>query len=56
MVAEGVPTARGAFQCARRLGVETPIIDQVHAVLYEGKPLPAAMQDLLGRDPKSERL
>jgi glycerol-3-phosphate dehydrogenase (NAD(P)+) len=56
MVAEGVPTARSAFQCARRLGVETPIIDQVYAVLYEGKPLPAAMQDLLGRDPKSERL
>jgi glycerol-3-phosphate dehydrogenase (NAD(P)+) len=56
MVAEGVPTARSAFECARRLGVETPIIDQVHAVLYEGKPLLAAMQDLLGRDPKSERL
>ena len=56
MVAEGVPTARSAFQCARRLGVETPIIDQVYAVLYEGKPLRTAMRDLLGRDPKSEKL
>jgi glycerol-3-phosphate dehydrogenase (NAD(P)+) len=56
MVAEGIPTTLSAFQCARRLGVETPIIDQVHAVLYQEKPLLLAMQDLLGRDPKAERL
>src|SRR5205814_9551034 len=51
MIAEGVPTTRSASQCARRLGVETPIIDQVYAVLYQSKPLSTAMQDLLGRDP-----
>jgi glycerol-3-phosphate dehydrogenase (NAD(P)+) len=56
MVAEGIPTTLSAFECARRLGVETPIIDQVHAVLYQDKPLLLAMQDLLGRDPKAERL
>jgi glycerol-3-phosphate dehydrogenase (NAD(P)+) len=54
-VAEGIPTARSAFECARKLGVETPIIDQVHAVLHEGKPPPQAMTELLGRDQKSER-
>jgi len=54
-VAEGVPTARSAFECARKLDVETPIIDQVHAVLHEGKPPAQAMQELLGRDQKSER-
>lgn len=54
-VAEGIPTARSAFQCARKLGVETPIIDQVHAVLHEGKNPAQAMQELLGRDQKSER-
>jgi glycerol-3-phosphate dehydrogenase (NAD(P)+) len=54
-VAEGIPTARSAFECARKLGVETPIIDQVHAVLHEGKPPPQAMKELLGRDQKSER-
>ena len=37
-VAEGIPTARSAFECARKLGIETPIIDQVYAVLHEGKP------------------
>ena len=54
-VAEGIPTARSAFECARRLGIETPIIDQVYAVLYEGKQPLQALQELLGRDQKSER-
>lgn len=56
MVAEGIPTAKSAFECARRLGVETPIIDQIYNVLYHEKPLLSAMQELLGRDPKAERL
>src|SRR5881392_904725 len=56
MVAEGIPTAKSAFQCARRIGVDTPIIDQIYAVLYQDKPLLFAMQELLGRGPKPERL
>jgi glycerol-3-phosphate dehydrogenase (NAD(P)+) len=56
MVAEGIPTTKSAFECARRLGVETPIIDQVYAILYQQKPLSLAMEELLGRDPKAERL
>ncbi|MBA3544634.1 MAG: NAD(P)-dependent glycerol-3-phosphate dehydrogenase, partial [Chthoniobacterales bacterium] len=54
-VSEGIPTARSAFECARKFGVETPIIDQVYAVLHEGKSPAQAMQELLGRDQKSER-
>ena len=54
MVAEGVPTAYSAFECARKFGVETPIIDQVKATL-DGTIAPAeAMARLLGRDPKPE--
>lgn len=56
MVAEGVPTAKSAYECARKLNIETPIIDQVYAVLYEGKQPAQALQELLGRDQKSERL
>jgi glycerol-3-phosphate dehydrogenase (NAD(P)+) len=56
MVAEGIPTAKSAFECAGRLEEETPIIDQIYAILYERKPLLLAMQELLGRDPKAERL
>ena len=51
-VAEGIPTACSVFECARKLGVETPIIDQVYAVLHEGAA--QAMQELLGAI-KSER-
>jgi glycerol-3-phosphate dehydrogenase (NAD(P)+) len=54
MVAEGVPTARSALQCAQRLGVETPIISQIHAVLYEGRAPRQAMGALLIRPPKPE--
>ena len=56
MVAEGIPTTKSGYECARRLGIETPIIDQVYAVLYEGKSPPQAMQELLERDQKAERI
>jgi glycerol-3-phosphate dehydrogenase (NAD(P)+) len=54
-VAEGIPTTKSAYECARRLDIETPIIDQVYAVLYEGKPPARALEELLGRDQKAER-
>ncbi len=56
MVAEGIPTARSAWECARRLNVATPIIDQVYAVLYEQKKPIAALEELLKREPKPEHL
>jgi glycerol-3-phosphate dehydrogenase (NAD(P)+) len=55
MVAEGIPTSKSAYECARRLQIETPIIDQIYSVLYEGKRPDQAMQELLGRDQKAER-
>ncbi|MGB9476447.1 MAG: NAD(P)H-dependent glycerol-3-phosphate dehydrogenase [Candidatus Udaeobacter sp.] len=56
MVAEGIPTARSAFECARQLNVETPIIDQVYAVLYEQKKPTVALEEVLGREQKAEQL
>ncbi|MCB1232693.1 MAG: NAD(P)-dependent glycerol-3-phosphate dehydrogenase [Verrucomicrobiae bacterium] len=53
-VAEGVPNARSVYELARRKGVRTPLIDQVYAVLYEGKPTGEALRSLLNRDPRSE--
>jgi glycerol-3-phosphate dehydrogenase (NAD(P)+) len=55
-VAEGIPTTKSAFECALRLGMETPIIDQVYAVLYQQKPPSQALEELLGRDQKAERI
>jgi len=54
MVAEGVPTALSAWQCAQRLGIEAPVTRQIHSVLYEDKPPHEAMWELLGRPPKPE--
>ena len=55
MVAEGIPTTKSAYECARRLRVDTPIIDKVYALLYEKKNPSQALEELLGRDQKSER-
>ena len=55
MVAEGIPTAKSAYECARKLQIETPIIDQIYSVVHESKRPADAMQELLARDQKAER-
>ncbi len=55
MVAEGIPTAKSAYECARKLNVDTPIIDQVYALLYDQKSAGEALHALLGREQKAER-
>jgi glycerol-3-phosphate dehydrogenase (NAD(P)+) len=53
-VAEGYPTARSAYQLARKHHTVTPIIDEVYAMLYEGKNIARAVRDLMSRDLKAE--
>ena len=53
-VAEGVTTADSAYHLAERLGVDLPITSEVHAVLYQGKPVAQAVRDLLARPLKKE--
>ncbi len=53
-VAEGYPTARSAWQLARKIDVATPIIDEVYAVLYEEKNPARALRDLTSRESKAE--
>lgn len=55
MVAEGIPTARSAWECARRLNIATPITDQVYSILYERKKPAVALEELLKREPKPEQ-
>jgi len=52
--AEGVETTRSVVALAAKCGVEMPITQEVHAVLFEGKPAPDALADLMSRRPKSE--
>jgi len=54
MVAEGVPTARSAFECARQFQIETPITDAVYALLYEERSPREVLAEILSREPKPE--
>jgi glycerol-3-phosphate dehydrogenase (NAD(P)+) len=53
-VAEGVTTARAAFELVRKHKVDAPIISEVYAVLYQNKDIHDTIHDLLNRDPKPE--
>ncbi len=53
-VAEGVVTARSARNLGRSVGVEMPITEQMYLMLYEGKPVPEAVRDLMGRQRRRE--
>lgn len=53
-VAEGVNTTRAAVRLAERHGMDAPIIREIHAVLFEGKPPQRAVEDLLSREPGPE--
>jgi glycerol-3-phosphate dehydrogenase (NAD(P)+) len=53
-VAEGVKTAKSAYQLASKLGVELPICNEVYRVLYEAKPPLQAVRDVLTRPLKKE--
>jgi glycerol-3-phosphate dehydrogenase (NAD(P)+) len=54
MVAEGVKTAQSVHFLAERMRVEMPISEQVYQVLYTGRNLPAAVQELMERSLKHE--
>jgi glycerol-3-phosphate dehydrogenase (NAD(P)+) len=55
MIAEGIPTARSAWECAQRLNIATPITDQVYSILYRQKKPLIALEELLKREPKPEQ-
>jgi glycerol-3-phosphate dehydrogenase (NAD(P)+) len=54
-VAEGVATTLSARNLGIEAGVEMPITEQVYLMLYEDKPVPEVLRDLLGRNRKAER-
>ncbi|MGH8495511.1 MAG: NAD(P)H-dependent glycerol-3-phosphate dehydrogenase [Gammaproteobacteria bacterium] len=53
-VVEGVPAAKAVWDVARRLGVDMPITEQVHRILYEGAPPAEAVRALMTRALKPE--
>lgn len=53
-VAEGMPTCEAAYNLSRKFDISTPITEQIHAVLFEGKSPQKAVLDLMTRDFKDE--
>ncbi len=53
-VAEGVRTTKAAMALARQFQVEMPIVQGVHAMLFEGKPPRQIVADLMSRSAKEE--
>ncbi len=54
MVAEGVLTTNAAVGLARKMSVEMPITEQMHAILQQGKAPSAAIRELMTRPSTSE--
>ena len=53
-VAEGVRTVQAVRELAKEFGVEMPISEEVHALLWEGRDAKEAVRNLMLRGPKPE--
>lgn len=54
VVAEGVPTALGAYTLSERAGASTPLIDSIYQILYNGLSADTALKELMTRQAKAE--
>ena len=53
-VAEGVYTAKAAYELSKKANIELPITEQVYKILYEESTPAEALQSLMGRELKEE--
>jgi glycerol-3-phosphate dehydrogenase (NAD(P)+) len=53
-VVEGVVMTQAGLKLGEKHGVELPITEQVHDVLFSGKPPRQALRELMDREPRSE--
>ena len=54
-VAEGVETTRSALALAARKGVEMPLVEMVHRILFDGHPAHVALAELMARGLRPEQ-
>ena len=54
VVAEGVPTALGAYTLARRVNATTPLIDSIYNILYNDCSALSTLKELMTRSAKPE--
>ena len=54
MVAEGVPNTLSIYETSQGIQARTPLIDAMHAILYNNQPASEVLHQLLTRDPRPE--
>jgi glycerol-3-phosphate dehydrogenase (NAD(P)+) len=54
MVAEGIKTTLSAYELAKKMDIEMPILEQIYMILYRNKSCQEAVRDLLQRELKVE--
>jgi glycerol-3-phosphate dehydrogenase (NAD(P)+) len=54
-VVEGVLASRAVCAVAEPLSVDMPICREIHRVMHEDKPVRDAVQELMGREIRSEK-
>ena len=55
-VVEGYSATKCFFEKCHRMGVEMPILNEIHQILFKGKKPSKALDDLMGRELKRESL
>ncbi len=55
MTVEGYRTCESFHAICEERGIEAPILDQIHRILYGGQELRSALAELMGRGLKAER-
>ena len=53
-VAEGVHTAKAAYELSQMQNIDMPIVEQVYKVIYDNKDPREAVGALMSRVPKAE--
>lgn len=53
-VVEGVNAARAALKLAEKYHVSMPIVENINEVIFDGKPVREAVQELMERAPRAE--
>ncbi|HVS72619.1 MAG TPA: NAD(P)H-dependent glycerol-3-phosphate dehydrogenase [Phycisphaerae bacterium] len=54
-VVEGMPTCEAVVRLAKKQGIEMPIAEGLHAVLFEDRPPREQLAELMSREPKAEQ-
>ena len=56
MIIEGIPTCKAAMTLAERYRMEMPIVEKVHAILFDGWNPRQAVSELMAREPIAEKI